>query len=164
MSRFDLFFIIQDEKNDQNDMNIARHIVNMHRLQDKAFQSKFNMETLQTYIKACRTLNPRLTKAANVMLKKEFIALRQSMMNRGAQQTSYRYTTRQLESLIRLSEAMARVHGDNYIRVAYVKEVCRLLKTSNIMIKRADLEFQDIQEEMNDDLRQRQHEEEVRKQ
>ena len=46
MSRFDLFFIIQDEKNDEQDFMIAKHIVNMHRLQDKAFHTEFNMETL----------------------------------------------------------------------------------------------------------------------
>jgi len=48
---------------------------------------------------------------------------------------------RQLESLIRLSEAMARLHADSVIRPAYVKEVCRLLKASNINIVKSDIEF-----------------------
>jgi len=30
MSRFDLFFVIFDEKNDDEDEAIAKHIVNMH--------------------------------------------------------------------------------------------------------------------------------------
>jgi DNA replication licensing factor MCM6 len=34
MSRFDLFFVIFDEKNDVEDLRIAEHIVNMHRLID----------------------------------------------------------------------------------------------------------------------------------
>jgi len=41
---------------------------------------------------------------------------------------SYRFTVRQLESLIRLSEAMARMHCDEEIKPSYVREVCRLLK------------------------------------
>jgi DNA replicative helicase MCM subunit Mcm2 (Cdc46/Mcm family) len=32
MSRFDLFFVIFDEKNDEEDAAIAKHIVNLHRL------------------------------------------------------------------------------------------------------------------------------------
>jgi DNA replication licensing factor MCM6 len=36
MSRFDIFFVIFDEKNDDQDFHIAQHIVNMHRLRDQA--------------------------------------------------------------------------------------------------------------------------------
>jgi DNA replication licensing factor MCM6 len=35
MSRFDLFFVIFDEKNDDEDTAIAKHIVNMHRMKDE---------------------------------------------------------------------------------------------------------------------------------
>jgi DNA replication licensing factor MCM6 len=35
MSRFDIFFVIFDEKND-DDYHIANHIVAMHRLRDEA--------------------------------------------------------------------------------------------------------------------------------
>ena len=46
MSRFDLFFVIFDEKKDEDDFSIARHIVNMHRLQDAALEPEFNMAQL----------------------------------------------------------------------------------------------------------------------
>ena len=46
MSRFDLFFVIQDDKRDEQDFQIAKHIVNMHRVQEKAFKVQFNLETL----------------------------------------------------------------------------------------------------------------------
>lgn len=58
MSRFDIFFVIFDEKNDDDDFQIASHIVNMHRLQEQAVQPDFKMEQVQTYIKFCRTINP----------------------------------------------------------------------------------------------------------
>ena len=61
MSRFDIFFVIFDEKNDENDYNIAQHIVNMHRLTDDAVDPDFKMEELQTYIKFARTINPQFT-------------------------------------------------------------------------------------------------------
>jgi DNA replication licensing factor MCM6 len=49
---------------------------------------------------------------------------------------------RQLESLIRLSEAMARMHCDEEIKPSYVREVCRLLKQSNINIIKGDIEME----------------------
>lgn len=66
--------------------------------------------------------------------------------------TAYKVTVRQLESLIRLSEAMARAHCDTTIRPSYVREVCRLLRNSNINISKADIEFETIQDEINRDL------------
>jgi DNA replication licensing factor MCM6 len=59
---------------------------------------------------------------------------------------------RQLESLVRLSEAMARAHCDPIIKPFYVREVCRLMKTSNISIVKGDIDLpQDIQQEINRD-------------
>jgi DNA replication licensing factor MCM6 len=54
---------------------------------------------------------------------------------------SYKVTVRALESLIRLGEAMARAHCDTEIKPAYVKEVCRLMRNSNIKLVRNDMEF-----------------------
>ena len=47
---------------------------------------------------------------------------------------------------------MARAHCDNVIKPTYVREVCRLLRNSNINISKADIEFETIQEEINKDL------------
>ena len=55
-----------------------------------------------------------------------------------------------MESLIRLSEAMARLHCDDKIRPQYVKEVCRLLKASNINIVKDDIEIEENQKAINE--------------
>jgi DNA replication licensing factor MCM6 len=81
------------------------------------------------------------------MLKEEYKRIRQSEKN--AQKSAYKITVRQLESLIRLSEAMARAHCDMEIKPNYVREVCRLMRSSNINIVKADVEFQDIQDDIN---------------
>ena len=47
---------------------------------------------------------------------------------------------------------MARAHCDNWVRPTYVKEVCRLLRNSNINIQKNDIEFENIQEEINRQL------------
>jgi DNA replication licensing factor MCM6 len=61
MSRFDLFFVITDDKKEEDDFRVAQHIVNMHRLQDDALDPVYSTEDLQTYIKVCRTLKPVFT-------------------------------------------------------------------------------------------------------
>lgn len=147
MSRFDLFFVIFDEKNDDEDYQIAHHIVNMHRLKEDSLHPEFSTDNLQTYIKFCRTIKPKFNRESANMLKEEYKRLRQNEKN--TQRSAYKITVRQLESLIRLSEAMARAHCDYEIKPMYVREVCRLMRNSNINIVKGDIEFQDIQEEIN---------------
>ncbi len=76
MSRFDLFFVIFDEKRDDEDYQIATHIVSMHRLKEEALQPDFSTEQLQTYIKFARTIKPRFTQESAHMLKEEFKRMR----------------------------------------------------------------------------------------
>jgi DNA replication licensing factor MCM6 len=80
------------------------------------------------------------------ILKEEYKALRK---HAASTTTAYRITVRQLESLVRLSEAMARLHCDDKIRPAYVQEVCRLLRTSNINIIKSDVELEENQDNLN---------------
>lgn len=60
MSRFDLFFVVLDECNEVVDYNIARHIVNVHRLKDDFMKPEFSTEQLQRYIRYARTYNPKV--------------------------------------------------------------------------------------------------------
>lgn len=158
MSRFDLFFVIFDEKNDEEDFQIATHIINMHRLKEEALTPDFSTEDLQTYIKFARTLKPKFTRESGDMLKEEFKRMRQNEKN-AQRGTSYKITVRQLESLIRLCEGMARAHCETEIKPYFVREVCRLMRTSNISIVKGDVEFIENQEEIN---RERQMEREAR--
>ena len=105
------------------------------------------MEEVQTYIKFCRTITPKFTKESAEMLKNEYKQIRQR--EKLDQKHAYNVTVRQLESLIRLSEAMARAHCDEVIRPNYVREVCRLLRNSNVNIQKNDIEFEMIQDEIN---------------
>ncbi len=148
MSRFDLFFVIFDEKRDDEDFQIATHIVSMHRLKEDSLHPEFSTEEMQTYIKFARTIKPRFTQESAHMLKEEFKRMRQNEKN-GQRGSAYKITVRQLESLIRLSEGMARAHCDNEIKPNYVREVCRLMRNSNINIVKGDIEFSDIQENIN---------------
>jgi len=107
---------------------------------------------MQTYIRFARTIKPTFCKKSAEILKHEYKRLRK--MDVGSTKNSYKVTVRQLESLVRLSEAMARLHCDQVIRESYVIEVCRLLAHSNIQIIKGDMYLEDTAAAMNREARQ----------
>ncbi|EGO02002.1 hypothetical protein SERLA73DRAFT_104230 [Serpula lacrymans var. lacrymans S7.3] len=140
MSRFDLFFVVLDECDEKIDLNIARHIVNVHRFQDDAINPEFSTEALQRYIRYARTFNPKLTPEAADVLVEKYRILRQDDAT-GAGRNSYRITVRQLESMIRLSEAIARANCTSEITPIFVREAYTLLRQSIIHVEQDDIDF-----------------------
>eukprot|EP00003_Mantamonas_plastica_P003239 TRINITY_DN1258_c0_g1_i1.p2 TRINITY_DN1258_c0_g1~~TRINITY_DN1258_c0_g1_i1.p2 ORF type:complete len:236 (-),score=112.96 TRINITY_DN1258_c0_g1_i1:374-1081(-) len=62
----------------------------------------------------------------------------------------YRITVRQLESLIRLAEGLARLHLDDEVKPEYVKEAARLLQRSIINVETTEIDLFAEAELMND--------------
>ncbi|MCO5565954.1 hypothetical protein L7F22_019629 [Adiantum nelumboides] len=155
LSRFDLFFVVLDECNEVVDMNIAKHIINVHRFKEEAIAPEFDTQSLQRYLEYARTFEPKLTPEASDVLVEKYRILRQDDTGAGAMggKNSYRITVRQLESLIRLSEAIARLHCTNVITAQFVREAYNLLKQSIIHVEKDDIDFDDEEEddEMNQD-------------
>ena len=85
---------------------------------------------------------------AQEMLVDCYRILRQDDAVGSRTQTAYRITVRQLESLIRLSEALARLQLDNQVRPSYVKEAFRLLRQSIIHVESADVNLDEPDEWM----------------
>jgi DNA replication licensing factor MCM6 len=138
MSRFDLFFIVVDEMDEESDYKIARHIVSIHKDGDASVHAPFTTEQLYNYIRFARTIKPRLTEEAQKVLAEEYKKLRQNEKGQGGR-SAYRITVRQLESMIRLSEALARVYLENEVLPEYVLEASRLLKKSIIHVETEDV-------------------------
>lgn len=153
MSRFDLFFVIVDECDEYTDFKIAEHIVNLHRQNEESSQEHFKSSLTQNefmlYLRFAKKLKPQFTKEAAERLREEYKSLRQSDVT--YQKTAYRITVRQLESLIRLSEALARVHLDNLIHPSYVAEASRLLKKSIISVDMPDVEIDEFENRLNEE-------------
>ncbi|OJA15981.1 hypothetical protein AZE42_09797 [Rhizopogon vesiculosus] len=146
MSRFDLFFVVLDECDEKTDLNIAKHIVNVHRFQDEAINPEFSTEALQRYIRYARTFNPKLTPEAADILVEKYRILRQDDAT-GAGRHSYRITVRQLESMIRLSEAIARANCTAEITPVFVREAYTLLRQSIIHVEQDDIDFDEEERE-----------------
>jgi DNA replication licensing factor MCM6 len=151
LSRFDLFFVVLDDCNEEADRMVANHILKVHRCEDQAVKTPYTKEQMQRYIRFARSLNPKLTEESRNVLVDCYRKLRQGD-TLGRSRTAYRITVRQLESMIRLSEALARLHCDDDIRPAYVREAFRLLRKSIIHIETEDVTFDEDEDmEMEDE-------------
>jgi DNA replication licensing factor MCM6 len=146
MSRFDLFFVVLDDCEEASDYNIARFIVDIHKGGQAALPTEYSEGQLQRYIRVARKLNPSVTPASRNLLVECYKSLRQSDATRGSR-SAYRITVRQLESLIRLSEALARLHLDDEITPRYVREAVRLLRKSIIHVETEDVDLDDGDDE-----------------
>ncbi|RWS10053.1 zygotic DNA replication licensing factor mcm6-B-like protein [Dinothrombium tinctorium] len=148
MSRFDLFFVLLDECNEIIDYAIARRIVEMHTDADidarEADQVRYSLDDVKKFIRFARQFKPKISAEA----EKEFVeTYKQLRINGGAlgggfagsNKQSWRITVRQLESLIRLSEALARLYCSDYVKVSHVKEAARLLTKSIVKIEQPDI-------------------------
>ena len=143
LSRFDLFFVVLDDCNPEADRQVAEHILKVHRSGGtNATKAPFTMEQMQRYIKFARTICPKVTPEAQRVMVDCYRKLRQGD-TMGRSRSAYRITVRQLESMVRLSEALARLHCADEISPAFVKEAYRLLRTSIIQVKTSDVEIDD---------------------
>ncbi|KAG2373548.1 hypothetical protein C9374_012011 [Naegleria lovaniensis] len=153
MSRFDLFFVVQDECDAEIDKKIAEHIVCVHQNKgastlDKTLDGatqitvgsntvQYSPEDIKLYLKYCRTcIHPLLSLEAQQELVTQYKKLRQ---NDKVGTNSYRITVRQLESMIRLSESLARLHCESRVEVNHVRKAVELLKTSITKVAKSDI-------------------------
>ncbi|EGO59994.1 hypothetical protein NEUTE1DRAFT_121681 [Neurospora tetrasperma FGSC 2508] len=143
MSRFDLFFVILDECNEQVDRHLAEHIVGLHQNRDQAIEPEFSTEQLQRYIRFARTFRPEFTDEAKEVLVQRYKDLRADDAQGGIGKNSYRITVRQLESMIRLSEAIAKANCVEEITPDFVNEAFHLLRQSIISVEHDDVEVDD---------------------
>ena len=148
MSRFDLFFVILDECNNYSDLNIARHIVNLQKEGHINYNQEeiddpgrvfYTQEDVSLYLRYAKHFKPKFRQDSAKVLRDEYVKLRANDIS--SQKSSYRITVRQLESLIRLSEALAKVHLSDVILPVFVKEAARLLQTSIIKVSMNEVEI-----------------------
>ena len=148
VSRFDLLFMIRDVLDRKKDEEIARHILKSHRAGEMIHQRKklgigkkdkeldeeldkitpkISGDLLKKYISFARqNIFPVLSDADINEISDFYISLR----DMGRKEGSYSATHRQLESIIRLSEASARVRLSNDVERQDVERAIRLTRAS----------------------------------
>ncbi|GAB2281063.1 MCM DNA helicase complex subunit mcm6, variant 2 [Dionaea muscipula] len=150
LSRFDLVYIMIDDPDDQVDYHIAHHIVRVHQKREAALSPAFTTAQLKRYIAYAKTLKPKLTADARKLLVDSYVALRRGDAAPGSR-VAYRMTVRQLEALIRLSEAIARSRLEAQVQQDHVREAVKLLQTSIISVESGEIDLSTFQGENNDD-------------
>lgn len=140
LSRFDLLHVMVDEPDPHMDAQIANHILSVHQGAGAAISPPYSMERMQCYLKYARAIKPRITPAAQRQLVSSYKRLRSDDAAPGTS-SAYRITVRQLEALVRLSEALARLHLRDEVTRADVKEAFRLVKNSIVHVEAPDTEL-----------------------
>lgn len=150
LSRFDLVYVMIDDPDDQTDYNIAHHIVRVHQRRQNPVDPPFSTAQVKRYIMYAKTLKPKLSAEARELLVDSYVALRQDDTAPGSR-VAYRMTVRQLEALIRLSEAIARCHLDIQVQPRHVQIAKKLLKTSIISVESSEIDLSEFQNENPED-------------
>ena len=105
ISRFDLIFVIEDKPSREGDSKLADHILKIHK--ENTVDYEIEPDLLRKYIAYARkNVNPQLTEEANDVLKEFYVSTRNSNPE---EQGAVPITARQLEAIIRLSEASAKI-------------------------------------------------------
>ena len=149
ISRFDLLYLVLDKIDEVTDRRLAQHLVGLYlednpasgsqdvlvsyfsdiRLFRKYLMLYQPLETLSAYVSYARSkINPALTEEASQELVSSYVELRKMGEDPGSSERRITATTRQLESMIRLSEAHARMRFSMLVELEDVKESCRLMR------------------------------------
>ncbi|KAG7341821.1 minichromosome maintenance complex protein [Nitzschia inconspicua] len=133
LSRFDLIYLILDSPNVDADRQLAQHLVGLYYETPNIVRPPMDTDLLRDYIDYAReNIHPRLSDEASDELLKSYLELRNppggNVGNNGTRTISA--TPRQLESLIRTSEALAKMRYSSEVTRADAKEAVRLLKVA----------------------------------
>nr|PIL96805.1 putative replication licensing factor [Toxoplasma gondii COUG] len=144
LSRFDLFFTLIDEADEERDRAVFDHVASYHLTDDAREEvlqrqreaekaagrdSVLTADELRVYIQCAQKLKPLMTDEAKAKLAETYVSLRLMDGQPGLQQ-NMRMTVRQLESLIRLSEAVARLKFSDFVEVEHVQEAVQIFRAS----------------------------------
>ncbi|GAA6064631.1 hypothetical protein JCM10212_000600 [Sporobolomyces blumeae] len=131
ISRFDLLYLVLDKIDDKSDRMLAKHLVGLY-LEDTpqtAGTDIMKIEDLSAYISFARNhIHPVLTPEASQHLVQAYVEMRNAGSDARSNDRRITATTRQLESMIRLSEAHARMRYSEQVEVDDVLEANRLIR------------------------------------
>ncbi|KTW29792.1 hypothetical protein T552_00997 [Pneumocystis carinii B80] len=156
LSRFDMIFIVKDEHNENRDKTIAEHVMNIHmnKTIDDNSTREISIEKMKKYISYCKNkCAPRLTPEAAEKLSSHFVAIRKQVRQveqNSNERSSIPITIRQLESIIRISEALAKIRLSTVATEEHVDEAIRLfMKSTMDAVGEGQITRQELVEEVH---------------
>ncbi|CAK7242992.1 MAG: MCM DNA helicase complex subunit [Sporothrix thermara] len=135
LSRFDLVYLILDRADEKTDRRMAKHLLSMY-LEDKPQSAPsaneiLPVEFLTSYISYARAnVHPVLSEAAGKALVDAYVEMRKLGQDVRAAEKRITATTRQLESMIRLAEAHAKMRLSTEVTGDDVREAYRLIQSA----------------------------------
>ncbi|EDR23055.1 DNA replication licensing factor MCM4, putative [Entamoeba dispar SAW760] len=129
LSRFDLIYLILDQPNPERDRKLARHIISLY-WGHEIITDALDISTFSSFVRYARKrCKPVLTDEARTELVKGYLEMRKIGSENKTHKT-ISATTRQLESLIRISEALAKMQLREKVNARDVKEAIRLVTSA----------------------------------
>ena len=129
INRFDLIFTIKDLPDEKKDNLIASHILNLHQ-SPNIQEPEISTEILKKYIAYAKiNIQPKLTDEAIKEIKRYYLKMRASGGSEEGVKT-IPISARQLEALVRLSEANARLRLSNEVTKKDAKMATAILEFS----------------------------------
>lgn len=132
LSRFDLIFLMLDPQNDVYDSKLANHMVSLYyKTPEEDEDEQINRSIVRDYVVFAKEhVHPVLNEESQQRLIQAYVDMRRVGSGRG-QITAY---PRQLESLIRLSEAHAKIRLSPVVELSDVEEAWRsVIKSIHII-------------------------------
>jgi replicative DNA helicase Mcm len=129
LSRFDLVFIMRDEPHLEYDRAVAQHILQLHSAPKKALKAPFDPDFLRKIIiYARKNIDPRIEdKEAQRIIEDFFVGWRKKAADLG---DPLPITIRQIEAIIRLAKANARMRFSELVTVEDANRAISIIKTS----------------------------------
>ena len=126
ISRFDLIFILRDIPDKKKDDMIANHILQSHRDKTKTI-TDIKPEFLKKYIAYAKKTAPILTQEAIDKIREFYVSIRNAASDEDGQVKSVPITARQLEAIVRLAEAYAKIKLDKKVKLEYAESAIALM-------------------------------------
>jgi len=127
LSRFDLLFVMKDIPEADLDSKMSDHILTLHRTKTTPEESPIPPDLFRKYVSYSKKIEPSMGEEATAELRDFYLKMRSS--SAGAE-SPIAITPRQLEALVRLSEARARAFLRPMVSVEDARAAIRLMTVS----------------------------------
>lgn len=125
LNRFDLIFPLKDVPDPERDTRMVRHMLQLHEAPD-VIEAPISSEMLRKFVAYAKLhCKPKLTKAAEREIEKFYVGLRGRYS--GEEAPAIPISPRQLEALVRLAEASARIRLSNKVTEEDARRAIKLL-------------------------------------